>query len=317
MREKTAVSPQKTSIILPPWGWLLVALVSHTLWGTHPVFARYLQTVSHLPSLSILVLAYGLPLVIFGAFILPRLDRHVYRSPLLWQFGAISVVRGLTNQFAARYTLSVFVQLVTQTTPFWVVLLSALLLHEAIPRYTRRAVVLTFVGSALMMGESLLAGWQGGGLGGINGRYDLLGIFLAILSSIALAAYMLIVRRSRDANLPSEAIMLMQFFVITSSSAILSLLWQEDWHGWLTIGLWDIIAFLGLSIGVFVLANLSQIVAIRHIGAPRVSSLMSWRLLSTFAIGTLFLNERLTSPWQFAGMLIVFATITWYLWQQR
>lgn len=308
MREKTAVSA---------WGWLLIALVSHTLWGTHPVFARYLQTVSHLPSLSILVLAYGLPFVIFGFFILPRLDRHVYRSPLLWQFGAVSVVRGLSNQFAARYTLSVFVQIVTQTTPFWVVLLSVLLLREATPRYTRRAVALTFIGSALMMGESLLAGWRLGTVGGINGRYDLLGIFLAIISSIALAAYMLIVRRSRDAHIPSEAIMLMQFFVIASSSTILSILWQEDWRGWLTIGLWDIVAFLGLSIGVFVLANLSQIIAIRHIGAPRVSSLMSWRLLSTFAIGTLFLDERLTSPWQFTGMLIVFATITWYLWQQR
>lgn len=299
-----------------PWGWLIVALASHTLWGAHPVFARYLQTVSHLPSLSILVLAYGLPLLFLGVIVVPRLSHHVYRSPLLWLFGLVSLIRSLTNQFAARYTLSIFVQLVTQTTPFWVVLLSAWLLSEAVPRYTKRAIALTFMGSALMMWESLAGGWMLG-WGGNNGRFDTLGILLAILSSLALAAYMLIVRRSRDANLPSEAILLMQFFITSSSSAVLSTLLQEDWRGWLTIGPWDIIAFLGLSVGVFILANLSQIVAIRHIGAPLVSSLMSWRLLSTFAIGALFLDERFTSPWQVAGMLIVFATISWYLWQQR
>jgi drug/metabolite transporter (DMT)-like permease len=70
-------------------------------------------------------------------------------------------------------------------------------------------------------------------------------------------------------------------------------------------------------LGVLVGANLGQIVALRRLGAPLVSSLLAWRLVSAMVVGVLLLDERLTSPWQALGAGAVLVTITWYLWQQR
>jgi drug/metabolite transporter (DMT)-like permease len=48
-----------------------------------------------------------------------------------------------------------------------------------------------------------------------------------------------------------------------------------------------------------------------------VSSLLAWRLVSALIFAALLLDERLTSPWQLLGALIVLITVTWYLRQQR
>jgi hypothetical protein len=34
-------------------GWGLLALGAHTAWGLYPPMARYLQTVSHIPTMSL------------------------------------------------------------------------------------------------------------------------------------------------------------------------------------------------------------------------------------------------------------------------
>ena len=64
---------------------------------------------------------------------------------------------------------------------------------------------------------------------------------------------------------------------------------------------------------VVVWANGMQIAALRKLGAPVVSSLMGWRLVSTLVLGMLLLGEGLSSPWQALGMVIVLGTLTWYL----
>ena len=75
--------------------------------------------------------------------------------------------------------------------------------------------------------------------------------------------------------------------------------------------------FAVFTLGVLAGANLGQIGALRHLGAPLVSSLLGWRLVSALIIAGVLLGERLTSLWQVMGALIVLVTITWYLWQQR
>jgi drug/metabolite transporter (DMT)-like permease len=75
--------------------------------------------------------------------------------------------------------------------------------------------------------------------------------------------------------------------------------------------------FLSYVMLVVLGANGLQISALRQLGAPLVSSLMGWRLVSTLAVGMLLLGEQLSSWWQAAGMALVLVTITWYLWQQR
>jgi drug/metabolite transporter (DMT)-like permease len=105
--------------------------------------------------------------------------------------------------------------------------------------------------------------------------------------------------------------------LIQLSAFGLSLLWGEEWGRWLTIGALDWGVFVAYSLFVVVVANGLQIAAIRHLGAPMVSSLMRWRLVATLSLRMLLLGERLTSFWQGAGMFLVLGTITWYLSRQR
>jgi hypothetical protein len=44
---------------------------------------------------------------------------------------------------------------------------------------------------------------------------------------------------------------------------------------------------------------------------------MPWRLVSVLAVSAVLLDERLTSIWQFAGVILVITTVSWYLWRQR
>ncbi|MGL4650414.1 MAG: EamA family transporter, partial [Caldilineaceae bacterium] len=106
------------------WPWLLLALGAHTGWGIYPVLGRYLQTVSGLPSLSLLVVGYAPLAILFLVYTLPRHGRAIARSRALWVFALIVVARSITNILAARYTAALYVQLITLMTPFIVAFLS-------------------------------------------------------------------------------------------------------------------------------------------------------------------------------------------------
>jgi drug/metabolite transporter (DMT)-like permease len=75
--------------------------------------------------------------------------------------------------------------------------------------------------------------------------------------------------------------------------------------------------FAAFSLGVLFGANTGQVGALQHLGAPMVSSLLAWRLVSALIFAALLLDERLTSLWQLLGALLVLITVTWYLHRQR
>lgn len=294
---------------------MTAALVAQTSWGAHPVIARYLQTVSRLPSFSLLVLANLGPLLIMVTLFRHKIRREFLQSKLLWAFALIVVVRAITNMLAARFTLSIYVQLITQMTPFLVALLSATLLKEKLPRFTGWAITFCLIGALLMMGNDI--GQIDTAAAG--GRNDWLGIALAVTSSLALAVYMLVVRRTAGdrLNVPAEVVIIVQMIAVVTFNLLISLLVGESWQRWSEIGRFDWLMFASLSLGVFFLANATQIGAIRHIGAPMVSSVMAWRLVSALILGALILGERLESGWQLLGAAVVLVTITWYLSRQR
>lgn len=300
------------SIVLPLWGWYVVALTAHTGWGVYPVLGRYLQTVSGLPSMSVLVLG-GLPLTIWlCAFILPRHGWRMYATPVLWIFGAVTVLRSLTNILSQRYTLAIYVQLIGLLTPFIVVLLNRVVLKERAPRFTLPALALITLGALLMMSDVGASGMT------ITLREtDWIGIGLALASSLFLALYMIFVRRTAHTAASGVAVLAFQTVLIQLSALALSLLWGEDWGRWRTLSAQDWGVFIVYSLLVVVLANGLQIAAIRRLGAPMVSSLMGWRLVATLSMGMLLLSEHLTSLWQGIGMALVLSTITWYLSRQR
>ncbi len=310
MTEHTAAELRRET---SSWIWVLAALGAHTGWGAYPVLARYLQTVSHLPSMSLIALGNVVVLIVVAFVIVPRVDLRVLRSPILWLFAVVVVLRAVTNLLAARFTLAIYVQLITLMTPFLVALLSATFLHEPIPPYTGRAITLSLMGALLMMGGNV-------GQSGVRLNLtstDWLGIALAFTSSFFLAMYMVIVRRTVRHDVPGEAVFVVQVMALASMTALLSFLLGEDWSRWQGIGVADWLVFGAFSLGVLLGANMGQIGSLRHLGAPLVSTLMAWRLVSALIIAALLLGERLTSLWQGLGALIVLVTITWYLWQQR
>ncbi len=114
-----------------------------------------------------------------------------------------------------------------------------------------------------------------------------------------------------------EAVFMVQLGALVVAAGALSLLLGEDWGRWAALGKTDWLVFAIFTLGVLVGANVGQIGALRHLGAPLVSSLLAWRLISALVVAGLLLDEHLRSAWQVIGALLVLVTITWYLWQQR
>ncbi len=279
-------------------------------WGAYPVLARYLQTVSHLPSLSLLGVANLLPLSIMLGITAFRSHLRTFRYPILWILAIVVASRSITNVLAARFTLAIYVQLITLLTPFIVALLSATLFRDVIPRHTGKAMVMALIGALLMMSRHI-------GTTGIHFTLtptDFLGIGLALGSSLFLALYMVIIRRTAHQDIPGETVFVVQLVAIVSISLTLSLLTGEDWHSWHRLEMKDWLVFSAYSGGVFLGANVFQISALRHLGAPFVSSLLATRLIATLLFAAVLLGERLVTIWQGIGASIVFVTITWYLW---
>ena len=100
------------------------------------------------------IIAFGslLALLVVGVVLFPRVEWKDFRSVRLLLFALVVVGRGITNFLAARYTLAIYVQLITLSTPFLVALLSTAVLHEELPRYTGRAVAISLLGAVLIIG---------------------------------------------------------------------------------------------------------------------------------------------------------------------
>lgn len=277
------------------------------------MLGRYLQTVSNLPTFSILLGGNLIVLIVLSRYLLRKTDFSIFRSKIIWVFALIVVIRAVTNIVSTRYTLSIYVQLVTQATPFFVILFSTALFREKLPRFTVPAVVLATVGAVMMIGPNF------GSVPDDPTRRDTLGVLLALGSVAALAMYMVLVRRtaSDNANVTSESLLLIQLIAICLVSTAMTLLTREDWSRYLHIGWMDWAVFLIFTFLVFLGANLWQIQAIQHIGAPFHSSMLASRLISALIFGWLLLGEQLQSAWQVLGAVVVLVTISWFLWQQH
>ncbi len=63
--------------------------------------------------------------------VVPRIDKREFRSRSILVFALIVVLRSVTNIYAARFTLAIYVQLITLMTPFIVAGLSNLICARA------------------------------------------------------------------------------------------------------------------------------------------------------------------------------------------
>ena len=308
----TQTNPPAETAVTPSWHWLSLALIAQLGWGAYPVLLRYLQTVSLLPSLSLLALGNFLVLLLVLAARWRQVEWRIFRLPLLWLFGGLVVLRGITNLLATRYTLAIYAQLIYLMTPFIVALLSRLVLHEQLPRHTFKALTLCLVGALLLMAGDFEAVRSGTAVS----RNDLLGIALALASCLFLALYMLVTRRTARHHASGDSLLIVHLTSLSLFSGGASLAVGESWQQWTHLGPLDWVIFTLFALGVLLGANLGQIRSIQKLGAPLVSSMMASRLVSALLFGAFLLNERLSSAWQLLGAAIVFVTLTWYLRQR-
>jgi drug/metabolite transporter (DMT)-like permease len=292
--------------------WGVLALGAHTAWGLYPPLARYLQTVSLLPTFALAAAGNAVVLVLLLFTVFPRLDRSIFRQPVLWIFAVIVVARSVTNLLSALYTLAIYVQMVNLMVPFLVAFFSTTLFRDRLPRFTIPALLLSLFGALLMMSGEI-------GTAGVRLALtptDWIGLGLAGISSLFLALYMIVVRRSLNQQLSGDAVFAVQIISLTAVMGLSSVVFREDWGRWLALRPLDWLVFAGFILIALIFANYGQILALKHLPAPVVGGLLPWRLVSALGGSALLLGERLTSFWQFLGAAIILATLSWYLWNQ-
>ena len=132
---------------------------------------------------------------------------------------------------------------------------------------------------------------------GLGGPVDLIGVIMALVTSVAYAVYLVIIQTLKDYD--GQTVMLYVFSAIAVFAVILWLVVHEDtgWQ-WPTMQAW-------LGIGVLViftsyLAQLSLFAAIRHIGSGQMALLSPLEVLLTVIWSVLVLQEYLT-PMQWIG----------------
>jgi len=296
------------------WIGILLAIGAHTGRGVFPVLSRYLQTVTELPTFMFMAVV-GIP---FSIVFIVQLFQGKYSRQLLtramWMMVIAAIMRTFFGNLGARFTLASFVQLFALMTPFIVVFLNGIFFKEKLPKFTIWATVLCTVGAVLMLSSDLTN--QGLSFQFTSG--DILGIVFAIIAAIATALYLLSVRQAvRYNNLSPVLILSFQTIAISSIALICSLIVGESLEPWRRLSLadWGIIAIFSLI--VVIGSNALQILALKFVSAPVVTSMMAWRLVVTLILGYLILGERLESVTQIVGAVLVALTVTWYLWQQR
>ncbi|MFQ5340708.1 MAG: DMT family transporter [Anaerolineae bacterium] len=296
--------------------YVSLGLFGHLMWGSYPVFVK--RAVAEAPKFSLLLLA-SLTVAAVGAFLVRQYDGLSWpqayailrQERALWGLAVFVVLRSVTNVISIDLTHAVWVQLINILTPFPVALLGAWFFGELAPRYTYRALTLSTVGGALM----LVQDWSQV-LSAFTSR-DVLGLAMAAVSTLTLAMYFQLVRRSRLRQASGGLIMFQQGISMGLTHAVLSLGSGEDWSAWTAVSPMGWLSILGAILLAQVLGNLVQIVALGGTNAAIITSLMPLRLFSALTLGWLLLREQLVTPAQWIGMIVAVMTITVYLWLQR
>lgn len=120
--------------------YLAAAVMAHLLWGIYPGLARYLQVTALIPTFSLISASnFCVEMALLAGLsarnvckdgpqpvILVELMRTIKQHRLMRILPIVVVVRSITNVYAAKFTLSVYVQMVTLLTPFALLILNKL-----------------------------------------------------------------------------------------------------------------------------------------------------------------------------------------------
>lgn len=297
------------------WRYIWLGIVGHLIWGSYPVFGK--RAVAEVPKFSLLLVASGASVLVAVGLITWRDKsswqdtlRLLFTSPVLWMLAIFVIARSVTNILSIELTRATWVQLINILTPFPVAFLGAWFFDQPVPHYTYRALALSTAGAALM----LVPDWSVLSAG-FTSR-DVLGLATAVFSTIALAAYFHLVRRSRIRQATDGLIVLQQSMALMVAYAVLTLLTNEQWEAWYSLSAAGWVAALWVIGVVMIVGNLLQVVAVGGVSPARVTNFMALRLISAFVLAWTVLGERLVTPAQWLGAALVVITVTLYLWLQ-
>ncbi len=310
-------STQSRAIPAPSiWPYVWAGMLAHLFIGSYPVFAK--RAVAEVPTFSLLLIA-SIAIAVVAVGLMRWRERVTWRHAvntlkterILWVFTAVIALRAVTNIISITLTKAIWVSLINILAPFPVALLGVWVFGQATPPYTYRALVISTLGAVLMLAPD----WSD--IGGDMTRTDILGLALATLSMLGFALYYQLIRRSHVKSTTSGQIMFQQGLAMTVSFLILTLVTGEEWSVWGSVSTGGWLAVLAVIFIVQVGGNLLQIFAVRGVTPALITSFMALRFVSALALAGLILGERLVSPTQWLGVILVVGTVTIYLWMQR
>jgi len=262
--------------------WLAVCVASHAAWGFYPVLGRYLQVKRGLDGVALLGVTNLMALVLLkmyqAAASLVSSDNEEETDTGMFQDGVwrvgigyscIMICRQATNMLTVNYTFAIYAQVATQLGPFLVVPLTKMILpEEKLPQYLLPAMLLSFLGAAMVIAgqsSSLPTGFTSD---------DAIGLSLAGVS-VVFSALMRVYMKWSEAKLDTTALASwgylnsIPFLLVTVCRAPDSDLDSSGngWYSrWLSLDLIDGGVIAIFTVGILMIGNFAQVSSVRHLG---------------------------------------------------
>ena len=287
-----------------------LALFAHTGFGLFVVFVKYL--LNYLPPFRMLAVAFTIALPLVLMITNRAINWRELRRREIWLLAAIMMARSLTKLLGLQFTYALYVQLVDMAVPLLAPILAWLLLREAMPVGTVLAILITTIGSFLVITVDPFH------MSLPNGHRDLIGIGFAFASAVLMTLGMVYTRglTAHRHGLSPQGLFLAQVFVGAGTYWVLSIVSHESWMEFAHLPSSVMIAFTLLILVSIVAAGISQIVSLARVKTSLFSTLLSWRLVIAASSSWILLGEKLSTAWQIAGILLVIGSITLYLRRQ-
>ncbi len=292
--------------------WLILSVVIQSLIGASMVPVRYLQTVAGFPSLAIMGVADLLAFSVMSWVMIPKIRKSDFRSKTLWIMVGIVILRTITLTLANRFTATYIVQLINLLAPFMVILFDRFINHTPLPKFTLPAITLSLIGGGMIV----FGGIQDKPMATLLTSTEGLGLALALIGTVGIAAYMVIVKHGEQVGLSFEAVYISQVGTTTIMMTGLSLSVGENWRAFGNLNWQSGLAMAFIAFGMEIGLKVGNIITLRKLGAPLISSMLALRLVAAIFLGWFILGERPESLLQWIGTLVVVVTISWYLSRQ-
>ena len=227
-------------------------------------------------------------------------------------YGALCIVRMWTNMQSTRMTAAFNIQMTALMLPFVTAALAVPILGETIHWALPPTLVASVAGTLMA-----LAGQGAFSSRGSLTWLDVAGIGVQ-MGSVVCSALVKIALKGSEGVLDKVELMTSQ--MVATAVPMCSWAVAFDQAGLIRVTTLDaagVACFFGLAIGIYIIANVTQIMATRRLGAANHSASNPLRLLSACLGSSLLLDETVDSPLGWLGIALIVASLTVYWALQR